>query len=100
MADKRATRESYGKALVELAEKYDYVVLDADLANGRAHAPHSQPGIVHLTAHLARLLHGNIRNALAIHTANLQTLQAVALHGDDLLVDLSGSLVGKGKDVE
>ncbi len=33
MADKTATRESYGKALVELAEKYDnLVVLDADLA--------------------------------------------------------------------
>lgn len=32
MADKIATRESYGKALVELAEKYDFVVLDADLA--------------------------------------------------------------------
>ena len=32
MADKIATRESYGAALVELAEKYDFVVLDADLA--------------------------------------------------------------------
>ena len=32
MADKIATRESYGNALVELAEKYDFVVLDADLA--------------------------------------------------------------------
>ena len=32
MADKIATRESYGDALVELAEKYDFVVLDADLA--------------------------------------------------------------------
>ena len=32
MADKIATRESYGKALVELADKYDFVVLDADLA--------------------------------------------------------------------
>ena len=32
MADKIATRESYGSALVELAEKYDYVVMDADLA--------------------------------------------------------------------
>ena len=32
MADKIATRESYGKALVELGEKYDFVVLDADLA--------------------------------------------------------------------
>lgn len=32
MADKIATREAYGDALVELAEKYDYVVLDADLA--------------------------------------------------------------------
>lgn len=33
MADKTATRESYGKALVELAEKYEnLVVLDADLA--------------------------------------------------------------------
>ena len=32
MADKIATREAYGSALVELAEKYDYVVLDADLA--------------------------------------------------------------------
>lgn len=27
-----ATREAYGKALVELAEKYDFLVLDADLA--------------------------------------------------------------------
>jgi len=33
MADKIATREAYGKALVALAEKYtDFVVLDADLA--------------------------------------------------------------------
>ena len=32
MAEKIATRESYGTALVELAEKYDFVVLDADLA--------------------------------------------------------------------
>ena len=32
MADKIATREAYGNALVELAEKYDFVVMDADLA--------------------------------------------------------------------
>ena len=32
MADKKATRESYGKALTELGEKYDFLVLDADLA--------------------------------------------------------------------
>jgi len=32
MADKKATRESYGAALAELGEKYDIVVLDADLA--------------------------------------------------------------------
>ena len=32
MADKKATRESYGKALVDLGEKYDFLVLDADLA--------------------------------------------------------------------
>ena len=32
MAEKKATRESYGKALVELGEKYDFLVLDADLA--------------------------------------------------------------------
>ena len=32
MADKIATRESYGKALAELGEKYDFLVLDADLA--------------------------------------------------------------------
>ena len=32
MAEKMATREAYGKALVALAEKYDFVVLDADLA--------------------------------------------------------------------
>lgn len=32
MADKIATREAYGNALVEFAQKYDYVVLDADLA--------------------------------------------------------------------
>ena len=29
---KEATRESYGKALAEFAEKYDIYVLDADLA--------------------------------------------------------------------
>ena len=28
MADKIATREAYGRALVELAEQYDFVVLD------------------------------------------------------------------------
>ena len=32
MADKIATREAYGKALAELGAKYDFVVLDADLA--------------------------------------------------------------------
>ena len=32
MAEKLATREAYGSALVELADKYDFVVLDADLA--------------------------------------------------------------------
>ena len=32
MAEKQATREAYGKALAELGEKYDFVVLDADLA--------------------------------------------------------------------
>ncbi len=32
MAEKKATRESYGRALVELGEKYDFLVLDADLA--------------------------------------------------------------------
>ncbi len=32
MADMIATRDAYGKALVEFAEKYDFVVLDADLA--------------------------------------------------------------------
>ena len=30
--EKLATRAGYGKALAELAEKYDYYVLDADLA--------------------------------------------------------------------
>ena len=32
MAEKIATREAYGKALAELGEKYDFVVMDADLA--------------------------------------------------------------------
>lgn len=32
MADKIATREAYGASLAELGEKYDIVVLDADLA--------------------------------------------------------------------
>ena len=32
MADKIATREAYGNALAEFGEKYDFVVLDADLA--------------------------------------------------------------------
>ena len=32
MAEKIATRESYGNALVELADKYDFIVMDADLA--------------------------------------------------------------------
>ncbi len=32
MSEKIATREGYGKALAELGEKYDFVVLDADLA--------------------------------------------------------------------
>ena len=32
MADVIATRESYGKALAEMGEKYDIVVLDADLS--------------------------------------------------------------------
>ncbi len=32
MADKKATREGYGAALAALGEKYDFLVLDADLA--------------------------------------------------------------------
>ncbi len=32
MAEKKATREGYGAALAELGEKYDFLVLDADLA--------------------------------------------------------------------
>ena len=32
MADKKATRESYGQALTELGEKYDFLIMDADLA--------------------------------------------------------------------
>ena len=32
MAEKIATREAYGAALVDLAEQYDFVVMDADLA--------------------------------------------------------------------
>ena len=32
MSEKTATREAYGKALVEFAKTYDFVVLDADLA--------------------------------------------------------------------
>ena len=32
MADKIATREAYGRALVALADKYPFVVLDADLS--------------------------------------------------------------------
>ena len=32
MADAMATRDAYGKALVEFGEKYEFVVLDADLA--------------------------------------------------------------------
>ena len=32
MANKKATRESYGQALVDLGAKYDFLVLDADLA--------------------------------------------------------------------
>lgn len=32
MADKIATRQAYGEALAALGEKYDFVVLDADLA--------------------------------------------------------------------
>ena len=38
MAEKIATREAYGAALVELAEKYDFVVMDADLAAQTANA--------------------------------------------------------------
>lgn len=32
MAEKLATREAYGNALVEFADQYDFVVMDADLA--------------------------------------------------------------------
>jgi len=32
MSEKIATRDGYGKALADLSEKYDFVVLDADLA--------------------------------------------------------------------
>ena len=32
MAEKKATREAYGEALAEFGEKYDLVVLDADLS--------------------------------------------------------------------
>ena len=32
MADKKATREAYGAALVEFGAKYDFYVMDADLS--------------------------------------------------------------------
>ncbi len=32
MADKKATRNAYGEALAELGEKYDFLVMDADLS--------------------------------------------------------------------
>ena len=32
MAEMIATRDAYGKALAEFGEKYDFLVLDADLA--------------------------------------------------------------------
>ena len=32
MADKIATRQAYGDALAEFGEKYDFLVLDADLS--------------------------------------------------------------------
>ena len=32
MSEKMATREAFGKALVELAESHDFVVMDADLS--------------------------------------------------------------------
>ena len=32
MIEKIATREAYGNALAEFGDKYDFVVLDADLA--------------------------------------------------------------------
>ena len=32
MVEKKATREGFGAALAELGEKYDFLVLDADLA--------------------------------------------------------------------
>ena len=32
MADKIATRQAYGEALAEFGEKYNFVVMDADLS--------------------------------------------------------------------
>ena len=42
MADNIATREAYGKALVEFGGKYDIVVLDADLSKSTYTAPFSK----------------------------------------------------------
>ena len=44
MAEKLATREAYGNALVELAEKYDFVVLDADLAEATKNGAYTLVG--------------------------------------------------------
>ena len=75
-------------------------LLHADLADGRADRPDLQVRAVQAFAHLARLFGADVGDVLAVHAADLQSVQAVAAHRLDLPVQVRAGLIRKRKDVQ
>ena len=78
----------------------EVIGFDADLADRGAHGPDAQTSVIQLLANLAGLFNGDVGDVLPIHAADLQALQAVALHGRDLTVDLTGGFISKGINIQ
>ena len=76
------------------------ILLQIDLADGRADGPGHKTVVIHLFANLASLIRRDLSDIYAIHTTDLQTAQAVALHGQDLAVNALVRLVRKGKQLD
>ena len=74
------------------------VLLDIDLADRRTDGPDDESRVLHLAKHFFRLFQRNVGNVLAVHIADFQALQAVALHRGDLQVDGRRRFVGKSKN--
>ena len=86
------------EGVAELVQVRGEVVLfQVNLANGRAHGPYRQPGVLQAAAHLTGLVQGDVGDVLPVHSADLQPMEPVALHGCDLPGNGRAGLVSKGK---